>query len=70
MEKIYRIEENGNAYFGSCQYRFYSLYNGARGAWYDDEKKAIEEGEAHQKIILSLYTRGMQYVIDEFGKKG
>jgi len=59
MEKIYRIEESGNAYFGSCQYRFYSLYNGARGAWYDEKEEAVKEGEAHQKIILSLNAGGM-----------
>jgi len=60
MEKIYRIEESESDYFGSCRYRFYSLYNGARGAWHYKKEKAIKEGEAHQKIILSLYAHGEQ----------
>jgi len=59
MEKIYRIEVVENDYFHSCRYRFYSLYNGMRGVWYDDKEKAIKEGEAHQKIVLLLYAGGM-----------
>jgi len=60
MEKIYRIEESGNDFCGPRWYRFYSLYNGARGIWYDEKEEAVKEGEAHQKIILSLHAHGEQ----------
>jgi|GEM_PF-5242994 len=56
MEKIYGIEESDNDYHGACKYRFYSLYNGTRGAWSYRKENAIKEGEIHQKIILSLHT--------------
>ncbi len=60
MKKIYVIERSESDYFSSYRYRFYSLYNGARGAWHEDKEKAIQEGEAHQKIILSLHAHGEQ----------
>jgi len=60
MEKIYRIEVSENDFCGPRWYRFYSLYNGARGALYSEKEEAIKEGEAHQKIILSLHAHGEQ----------
>jgi len=56
MEKIYGIEESDSDYHGACKYRFYSLYNGTRGAWSYRKENVIKEGEIHQKIILSLHT--------------
>jgi len=58
MEKIYCIEESEGNYFRSCRYRFYSLYNGARGAWHHKKEEAVKEGEAHQKTVLSLHAHG------------
>ena len=58
MEKMYGIEERETDYYGSHRYRFYSLYNGTRGAWYHNKEKAIKDGEAHQRIIQTLYGMG------------
>lgn len=54
--KIYSIEKSDNDYYGACRYRFYSLYNGMRGAWRYRKEEANKDGEAHQKIILSLHA--------------
>jgi len=56
MDKIYSIEKSGTDFYGACQYRFYSLYNGMRGAWSYNKNDAIKNGEAHQKIILLLHA--------------
>jgi len=58
MEKIYRIVKREG--YHVHEYRFYSLYNGMRGVWHSTREAAIEEGEAHQKIILSLHAREMR----------
>jgi len=52
LNKYYSIESQWT-YYGS-EYRFYSLYNGARGAWTSCIEKAKDLGELHAKIILSL----------------
>ena len=52
MERMYGIEEK-DTYHGT-KLRYYSLYNGARGAWYFTRKEAVEEGERHQRIIEAL----------------
>jgi len=55
--KIYEIEEKydcGNQY----SYRFYSLYNGAKGLYYHQNKDyAIKEGEKHQAIIEQIHGK-------------
>jgi len=61
MEKIYKIEERDSEYNGVHKYRFYSLYNGTRGAWSYRKENAIKEGEIHQKIILSLHTHNQPF---------
>ena len=64
--KIYGIESE---YFSSAsypdlyKYRFYSLFNGTKGAYYTDKQKAIEEGNKHQLIIqhqLAIDFEGME----------
>ena len=49
---IYGIEYR-STYWGS-EYRYYSKYNGARGAWHCHKKDAISEGKEHAKIVESL----------------
>jgi len=49
-EKMYKIEKHEDYH---TRYRFLSLYNGMRGSWTTWEN-AVEEGEAHQKIVLAL----------------
>jgi len=56
-EKIYNLESRKNTSHNRTEYRFYSLYNGMRGAWLLTKEKAVEEGELHQKIILFLHDR-------------
>ena len=53
--KMYGIEERGPNYYGSYEYRFYSLYNGMRGDWRLYQGEAIEDGEVHQQILLLLH---------------
>lgn len=41
------------------EYRYYSLYNSAHGAWNPSKASAIKEGEQHEKIIKELFgTQG------------
>ena len=49
--KLYGIEESEANHYGSCRYRFHSLFNGTRGAWMYSEEKAREQGKKHQEII-------------------
>lgn len=51
--KMYNLETFDDVCCSCTLYRFYSLYNGIRGAWTTKEK-AIEEGECHQKVVLAL----------------
>jgi len=37
------------------EYRFYSLFNGARGSWWPEKDTAVEEGEEHQSLICKVY---------------
>jgi len=39
--------------FHGDQYRYYSLYNGARGAW-GVRRQALEDGEKHAHLIKQL----------------
>jgi len=55
-QNIYGIEKSPSDYYGACQYRFYSLYNGTRGAWHYSKEEAIKNGETHQKTILLLHA--------------
>ena len=48
------IENKGPNYYGNYQYRFYSLFNDARGAWSYDKKEAINDGKIHQELITKL----------------
>ena len=41
-----------------AEWRYYSLYNGARGAWHHEKEYAIEEGEAHKALIIAILVRG------------
>lgn len=56
MEKIYGIEQSPPDYYGTRKYRFYSLYNGMRGAWCYKREDAVKEGERHQKIVFALHS--------------
>lgn len=50
------------------QYRFYSLYNSARGSWNYKKEDAIEEGEMHQVIIqhhLQIDFRDINFPIKD-----
>ena len=58
MEKMYGIEKMEG--YRVCEYRFYSLYNGTRGTWRSTKKDAIKDGEAHQRIIQTLYGMGKE----------
>ena len=61
-EKYYTIEEFiGIDCYEYCQpmysnpvYRYKSLYNAATGVWYKNRNDAEKEGEAHEKIVISL----------------
>ena len=54
--KIYGIEETERAdYYGSHKYRFYSYFNGTRGAWTYKKEKAIQDGEHHAKLIKAVH---------------
>lgn len=50
--KWYGIESR-NTYHGE-QFRFYSLFNGMRGAWQGKRDLAVREGEAHAGIMEYL----------------
>ena len=52
--KFYVIEEVEN-YYGDFKYRFISLFNGTRGIWHYKKDAAIAEGEAHERIIKTIY---------------
>ena len=54
-EKIFGIEKSGADFYGVFKYRFWSLYNGTRGAWTFNKNTAIEQGERHQKLIFILH---------------
>lgn len=58
--KLYNIEFRCKNVIS--EYRFYSLYNGARGKWFFDKNKAIEEGEQHSRIIKSFYANRICWV--------
>jgi len=55
-DKIYDIEYIDD-YWGR-KYRFRSLYNGAVGSWCNEKKKALEQGEKHEKIINKIIEKG------------
>lgn len=63
--KIYQIEMKAEAYNITgvvefdYKYRYVSLYNGARGFWFDNKEDAEEQGEKHQDII-GMITGGYQ----------
>ena len=64
-EKYYTIEKYiGVDCYEYCQpmysnpvYRYKSLYNSATGAWYKNKDDAVKEGDAHEKIIISLTSK-------------
>ena len=49
--KIYSIEQR-TTYWGP-EYRYVSLYNGARGTW-TSKDGAITEGESHKRIVEAI----------------
>ena len=53
--KYYDIEKRGPNYYGLYQYRFYSLYNGTRGAWCHKKESAIDNGECHEQLIKTIH---------------
>jgi hypothetical protein len=48
---MFDIETRPKAFGNNKNYRFYSLFNGARGQWYLFPEVAEKEGLRHQKII-------------------
>lgn len=51
-QRWYRIESQGDYYF---EYRFRSLLNSCVGPWQKTIDEAVDDGEAHKRLILSLY---------------
>jgi len=54
IEEQTRFEYPGNVTREITRWRYFSLYNGARGIWYSEKEKAIKEGEAHKALIIAL----------------
>ena len=54
-EKLYGIEYKHD-YWGT-KYRFYSLFNNARGGW-TNEDEANKEGKNHEQIIKQCFFKG------------
>lgn len=57
-KKFYGIEKR-STYYGT-EYRFYSFYNGMRGAWCGSLKSAKAGGEKHQGIIWRLHGHSLE----------
>jgi hypothetical protein len=47
----------GDYVHSSLKYRWYSKYNGARGAWCRNRDDAESGGNEHHKIILALHGK-------------
>ncbi len=60
--KLYEIEKGNADYYGAVQYRFFSLYNGTRGAWYYKKEVAEKQGQKHQEIIEKLHLHPLYCV--------
>lgn len=52
MSDYYTIESDTD-YYGVKQFRYVSLYNGARGRW-TSKLIAEEHGEKHKKIVIKI----------------
>lgn len=68
MDKIkyYEIEAR---YVDVMQYRYCSLYNGARGTWHCHREEAIDEGLAHKALIIALHMPEPTVIYKESDKK-
>lgn len=58
-EKMYSFEQRTTyqeRYPPDVKWRFYSLFNGMRGAWGTKEAATLN-GERHQEIVESLYLK-------------
>ena len=55
--KYYKLETKVDRNDSYTDWRYYSLYNGARGTWHSKEEYAIEEGEAHKALIIALHKK-------------
>ena len=53
MDKLYSIEVHDE--FTYSIYRWRSNVNGACGPWVDEREDAVEAGEEHHNIMLSIY---------------
>jgi len=56
--KYYGLESRNTGHQYNEEWRYYSFYNGARGAWRYNDKLACKDGEAHKALIIALHTRG------------
>lgn len=59
--KYYKLEQcavPGYRMDVMSEWRYYSLYSGARGVWHASKDVAIAEGEAHKALIIALHVRG------------
>ena len=59
MNKIFSLESR-DTYHGK-DYRFFSLFNGTRGAWCGTKENAIKEGKQHQNIVTTIYPELLTY---------
>jgi hypothetical protein len=65
--KLYSIEVDTDKKFTT--YCFVSLLDGARGTYTTSKEEAIEQGEAHQKIICAILPELRDLVNVERTKK-
>lgn len=56
-DKMYAIEKKGPDYYGAYEYRFYSLFNGARGGWFFKKEDAVREAERHEEILKKFFQK-------------
>jgi len=54
--KIYGIETTTHTdHYGNNMYRWYSMYNNARGPWVYNKKDASTGGKEHETIIKIIH---------------
>ena len=52
--KFYGIESK-RGYYGE-EFRWYSLFNGARGAWTCEKEKVEKRGQDHKKVLMFIHN--------------
>ena len=55
-EGEYYIIEDRNKGMGDFEYRFRSLFNGCAGSWKSLRVEAIEQGEAHTRLVERYFN--------------